>query len=178
MHPLKNFNFCPKCGSNNFSPSEGTSKKCNACGFKFFLNPTPSATAIIEDEKGRILMTVRGRDPRKGMMGLPGGFIDIDETAEQAMAREVKEELGLEVAELKYMTTFTNIYPFEGHDNHTLDLYFICKVKTFDGMTPMDDVAELIFMPKNEIDFEKLAFPSTQKAVAYYLDLTQNQGII
>lgn len=169
MHPLSFFNFCPKCGSKEFTPDEGTSKKCHTCGFRYYLNPAPAALGIITDDKDRLLFVVRAKEPRKGALGLVGGFIEIGQSAEESLKREIKEELDLEMTEAHYLYSTVNVYHFGGFENPTLDLYYTAKVKTFDGMKALDDVADVIFIPKDKIDFEKLAFESTREAVREYL---------
>lgn len=57
-----------------------------------------AASAVIVDEHGRILLIQRGHAPAKGLWSLPGGSVEAGETVSQAVAREVKEETGLDVA--------------------------------------------------------------------------------
>jgi len=57
----------------------------------------PCVGAVIRDSAGRILLVQRGHEPGKGLWSVPGGRIEPGETDEQAVAREVREETGLEV---------------------------------------------------------------------------------
>lgn len=57
----------------------------------------PCVGAVVRDETGRLLMILRGHDPGRGLWSIPGGRIEPGETAEEAVAREVREETGLEV---------------------------------------------------------------------------------
>ncbi len=57
----------------------------------------------------KILLIERGIEPYKGMWALPGGFMDMDETAEQCAIRELKEETGLEITNIKQLGAFSSI---------------------------------------------------------------------
>jgi ADP-ribose pyrophosphatase YjhB (NUDIX family) len=61
------------------------------------LNPPIAAGVVAERADGKILLVLRGENPGKGLWGLPAGFMEIDETVEQAARRECLEETGLDV---------------------------------------------------------------------------------
>ena len=94
MHPLTKFEYCPLCGSHHFTVNGEKSRKCENCGFEFFMNPSAATVAFILNSKGELLVEKRKREPAKGMYDLPGGFADMRETAEQGVRREVLEETG------------------------------------------------------------------------------------
>ncbi|MGJ7540993.1 NUDIX hydrolase [Brevibacterium luteolum] len=58
----------------------------------------PAAGAVVTDGRGRVLLVLRGSQPHRGRWSLPGGKVEPGETWQQAAAREVAEETGLEVA--------------------------------------------------------------------------------
>jgi ADP-ribose pyrophosphatase YjhB (NUDIX family) len=58
----------------------------------------PAVGAVITDDDGRVLLVLRGHAPATRRWSLPGGRIEPGETTQQALAREVQEETGLEVA--------------------------------------------------------------------------------
>lgn len=72
--------------------------------------PLVGVGVAVFDETGRLLLIQRGRPPGEGTWGLPGGLIDLGETLEQAATREVKEELGIQIAVGDLVTTFESIY--------------------------------------------------------------------
>lgn len=101
-----NYIFCPCCASSlhtlNLSGRERQS--CPACGWVHWNNPLPVVAAIIELE-GYILLARNAAWPAK-MFGLVTGFMENDETPEQAVAREVKEETGLDTQATKLIGVY------------------------------------------------------------------------
>jgi 8-oxo-dGTP diphosphatase len=75
---------------------ERTRMICRSCGWIDYENPLPCAAAFVINEGGDILLVKRGVEPAKGKWSLPSGFIEIDESPEQACLREMKEETGLD----------------------------------------------------------------------------------
>lgn len=96
-HPLAQFLYCPECGSPHFEVNNEKSKKCTDCGFVYYFNPSAATVALILNEKNELLVCRRAKEPAKGTLDLPGGFIDMNETGEEGVAREVLEETGLKV---------------------------------------------------------------------------------
>ena len=80
-------------------------KKCRYCGL--YNNRGISVDAIIMNNN-KILLIKRKNDPYKNYWSLPGGFVDWDETAEQTVIREVKEETGLFITKLKLFNVYSN----------------------------------------------------------------------
>jgi len=133
-HPLQLFQFCPKCGSPHFSENNEKSKKCADCGFVYYFNSSAAVVAVIENPNGEILVARRAKEPAKGTLDLPGGFVDLYETAEEATSREVMEETGLSVTSVQYLFSVPNIYVYSGFEVHTLDMFFRCRVNDFNGL--------------------------------------------
>ena len=88
--------------------------RCGACGFELYLNVAAAVAGVIVDEQGRMVVLVRGKEPGQGKWDLPGGFVDPEETAEEALRREVREEIGLEVTSLSYLGQWPNVYEYAG----------------------------------------------------------------
>jgi NAD+ diphosphatase len=122
------FRFCPRCGSGEFRPqTDRRSIRCEACSYQHFINSILAAGVLIEDSEGRLVLIRRQRDPSKGKLGLPGGFSDPNESAEDVARREVREEVNLELGPLRYLTSFPNRYLFQGLIYPTTDIFFAAR---------------------------------------------------
>jgi len=171
QHPLELFHFCPKCGSSEFEIHNALSKHCANCGFTYYQNPRASTAAFILNGKGELLVARRAKDPAKGTLDLPGGFVDNYENAEQGMVREIEEETGLKVEadKVQYMFSIPNIYRYSGMDIHTLDLFFLCRVAEDAEVKAADDAAELTWLPLREVYVERFGLRSIREAVHRFL---------
>lgn len=171
MHPLESFKFCPKCGSSHFVVHNEKSKACQACGFVYYFNSSAATVAFITNERGELLVGTRAKEPAKGTLDLPGGFVDMYETGEEGVSREVNEETGLELTRATYLFSIPNTYLYSGFLVHTLDLFFRCEVKSFSGIHAMDDVAETRWIPFHEIRPEQFGLDSVRKGVVRFLEM-------
>lgn len=165
MHPLEKFGYCPSCGSSHFEIQDGKSKRCDNCGFEYFINPSSAVAAFITNEKGELLVLRRSKEPGKGTLDLPGGFCDIGETIEEAIVREVKEETGLDVTHAEYMFSEPNKYRYSGFDIPTLDAFFRCVVAGTQDVKAMDDASEYIWIDTEDIQTELFGLRSIRNAI-------------
>jgi len=168
-HPLEKFRFCPSCGSSHWEINNVKSKHCASCGFVYYANASASVAAFIQNENGDLLVCRRAKDPAKGTLDLPGGFVDMDETIEEALRREIMEELNLTVTNITYFQSIPNEYLYSGMVIHTLDFMFFCKVGTFQDMKAMDDVSEAFFKPVNTISPHDFGLNSIKKGIIAFL---------
>lgn len=164
---LKEFNYCPRCGSANFNRIDYRAKKCSDCDLVYYKNASAAVAAFCFDEKGRLLMTRRAFDPAKGKLDLPGGFVELDETAEDALKREIKEELGVNIAASKYLFSFPNRYYFSDVMVFTLDLFFLVELDSYD-LHPDDDVSSVEFVDLNLLDISSVGLKSIVRALEEY----------
>lgn len=161
------FKFCPKCGG-KLKKENKNLLVCQKCGFNFYQNPKACMAVIIENNKGQILMVKRKFNPFKGTWDLPGGFIENNETAEEATGREIFEELGLRINNLKYLSTSAGPYPYQGINFHTLCFMFYSKINKNPEKTE-DDISEAKFFDKDKIPYNKIAFKSMIKEMKKFI---------
>ena len=153
MHLLEKFEYCPMCGSHHFNKMGEKSRKCENCGFELFMNASAA----------------------KGTLDLPGGFADAGETAEEGVAREVKEETGLEVVSAKYLFSLPNVYRYCGIDVPTLDAFFECKVRDISALKADDDAAECMWLKPEDIHTEQFGLRSVRWGLVQYLETLQTK---
>lgn len=177
QHPLAKFHFCPLCGSDRFVENNFKSKRCEACGFVYYFNPSSSTVAVIVNENNELLAVRRAKEPAKGTLDLPGGFCDCHETAEEGVRREVMEETGLRVDSAKFLFSIPNIYPYGGLDIHTIDMFFLCRVTETKGATAMDDAGEVLWLSWQEVRAEDFGLKSISQGVARLLELHSTEGL-
>ena len=115
--------------------------------------PLVGVGVAIYNAQGQVILVQRGRPPRQGSWGLPGGLLDIGESLEAAAQREVQEELGLDVAVVGMVTTFESIH----HDAagkveyHYVVLEYWAR---YQGGTPVaqDDAAAFAWVDADKLD--------------------------
>ncbi len=166
-HPV--FLFCPKCSVKSLRPHGPQGYRCDVCGFEFFLNVAAAAAGLIVNAKNELLVCVRAKDPAKDTLDLPGGFIDPDETAEQAICREIKEELNLDVIGCAYFCSVPNQYPYMGVVYRTMDLAFICQVADFAPLKAMDDIKSCLFLAIDQLDLAQFGFASVRQIIERFV---------
>lgn len=93
--------FCGNCGNTTTLQQNNKFVICNTCNNPVYPHIAPCIIVRIHDAEDNILMA-RGVNFAKGVWGLIAGFIEIGETVEEAVRREVKEEVGLEITDIKY----------------------------------------------------------------------------
>jgi 8-oxo-dGTP diphosphatase len=90
-------------------------------------NPVPAVDFLIsKDDNSKLLLVRRKNDPFKGMLSIPGGFINEGETAEDAMTREAKEETSLVVEPIAILGVYSN--PQRDPRMHTISVTFITRI--------------------------------------------------
>ncbi|MFM5466503.1 NUDIX domain-containing protein [Aeromonas veronii] len=158
--------FCPKCGGQTLQSVSPKEFRCG-CGFHFFQNVATAVMVALcwQDE---VLVAVRARNPGKGLLDLPGGFVDPGESLEVALVRELQEELGLDVSvqPFIYLGSYPNIYPYDSITYHTCDTFFAIRLNEKPVIQPADDVAAFQWLKIRDVPLPRFAFESTRTAMA------------
>lgn len=102
--------FCGRCGAQTTSFRGGWGRRCPSCGLEHFPRVDPVVIMLAEFE-GRVLL---GRQPQypPGRYSALAGFVEPGESIEEAVAREIREEAGLDVANVRYLAS--QPWPFPG----------------------------------------------------------------
>jgi UDPglucose 6-dehydrogenase len=119
-------------------------------GEKMYYNPALAVNAIIYKDKS-ILLVKRGVEPFKGLWSLPGGFVEYDETVEEALAREVEEETGLKVRPERLLGVYSN--PTRSPVKHAITVCYTC-IMLGGELKPSDECVEAKFFTLNNLPRE------------------------
>ena len=171
------FRCCYHCGHARIRRLSPSVLECESCGRQLFVNPVSAVAGILTDPEDRVLLIRRAKDPAKGKLSLPGGFLDPGETAEVGLAREIREETGLEVTTFDYVASFPNRYVYEGAEYMVLDLFFHARLPGFAAAAALDEVDAVLEVPLAEIDLNDIAFPSVARALEMFRDRPCSPGI-
>lgn len=161
------FIYCPACLSTE-NIFEGNKRfYCRACGYEYFHN-TAAAVASFLEYNGKILVVERNQEPGAGMLDLPGGFVDPMESAEEALIREIQEELAVQPVNLKLLFTVPNTYHYKGIDYFTLDIFFSAQLTTNKFTPDKDEIKSFKFLDPSDLNEDEFCFTSMKKAVNIY----------
>lgn len=170
-HPEEVIKYCPRCGSNAFKTNDiGRSFKCEECHLDYYINNSAAVACLIFNPEGKLLLTRRAIEPAKGMLDLPGGFVDPMESAEAAVIREIKEELGVQVTNAAYLASFPNEYIYSGFSVFTVDLAFVCTIDDLSAIVPADDVSAVEFIFPKDVKKEELCSESMANIISQYIN--------
>lgn len=169
------FKHCPRCGVS----ADGVDRNpfaCQSCGFLLYFNAASAVAAFVVRDDGCVLYVRRAHDPGKGMLGLPGGFVDLNETAEEALRREVREEVGLELADgPRYLVSFPNRYDYAGVTYLTLDLFFVATATDISRLQSLDAVGATVWCDPTAVDPREIAFVSMRRALEVFRSSTRSR---
>jgi len=121
------------------------------------ITPLVAVDAVIRFKKNSIVLIRRKNPPFKGEFALPGGFVDVGESVEDACIREAYEETNIKVTIKKLIGVFSN--PKRDPRGHVIAIAFLCEPLT-DSEKPMakDDAQSLEIVKIADISGIKLAF--------------------
>lgn len=157
------FSYCPKCGAKYSSQAlpQQTVYRCDACLFCLYNNPKPVPVAFLfNSEQNTLLLTRRKFAPEQGKWGLPGGFMEYNETPEKALKREMQEELSVDVSVGSILVTYNCSYANSGRKEEVYSvLVLIYETTIFENQQihVADDVSDaryFCFEDMPELGFE------------------------
>ena len=158
----ENHTFCPRCRTTMETAKVGgrVREVCPACGFILYRNPVPGAGVLVEMDEG-IVLVQRGQPPFVGWWALPSGYIEADESVEQAAVRECKEETGLDVELLELF----GVYSFpEGPVQSGIVIFY--RARPVGGELRAGDDAQDVGVFRLNALPEKLAFRTHREVLA------------
>ena len=175
--PQSNFDHknahCGWCGV-RFAEQKTYPRKCFRCGNDTYINPLPVTVAmlpvVIPDSSAQInrvglLLQQRNIEPKKGYWALPGGYLDIGETWQEGMSREVREETGIVID-----PTRLKLFCVDLATNNNLLIFGL-----YEDQLKWEDIN---FIPNEESTAikvltkpEELAFPTHTKAFTDWYNL-------
>jgi ADP-ribose pyrophosphatase YjhB (NUDIX family) len=151
------FKFCPRCASPSLTVYNANGIICSSCGYVYFHNMAAAVAGIVETD-GKIVLIQRGHEPRKGFFVLPGGFVDYRESLEGALVRELREEIGVDVTDVRYFGSLPNTYDYEGVTYFTADAFFLCRPVDIATLKISDENTDVVLAEPGKIDLETIAF--------------------
>lgn len=161
-------NFCSRCGSPlRFGAVPGEERErlaCAACGHIAYVNPRLVVTTLPITEAGEIVLIRRGIDPGIGRWAQPGGFLEVDETVNQAAIRETWEETGLLVAPGDIVGLYTRL--------EAIVVTIVFEARIVGGVAgPTPEATEIVAFAPESIPWPDLAFKTTAWALRDWIGL-------
>ncbi len=147
---------CPRCASRLERADGGL--HCLACRSHYYANSAPTASALIEDDGGRLLLGRRAIEPFLGRWDTIGGFLHEGEDPLVGLRREVREETGLEIEPTGFLGTWIDCYGDGEAAISTLNLFWVART-TGGVLAAADDVSELAWFEPDALPGpDELAF--------------------
>lgn len=169
--------FCPRCAAPLVEkiPDLDTRPRrvCPKCAFVVYVNPKIAAgTVPVRD--GRVALIRRGIEPSRGLWSWPCGYVEIDETVEEAATRETREEAGLVVRLGAMLGAYS--YPAKPGVGPTPTSGLVVMswaTGAVDGtLVAGDDAADAAWFEISKIPWAELAFDSSRRALLDWLRAT------
>ena len=143
---------------------------CGVCGMRSYFGPVAAVGALVTNDADELLLVRRARQPGKGRWGLPGGFVDRDETVEEALAREVYEETRLTINHSRLLMSHPNQYHHHGVIVPVIDLFFECEIESSEGLRLADEeLDDHQWGVPTTLELDRMAFHSNRLAVERWL---------
>jgi 8-oxo-dGTP diphosphatase len=161
---LEDVRFCPRCGK-DATIRFPRSLTCPHCGYGAFYNPKPVACTIPRNGDNELILLKRGFEPNRGRWSMPGGFVDLGESVEEAAIRETKEEINLDIE----LTQLVGVYS----RNTERVVVVVYAARTEGTPTRTEEALEVQAFQPTTIPWDELAFWSDGRALRDYLSLAE-----
>jgi ADP-ribose pyrophosphatase len=164
----QHLNFCTRCGGSlrfgNVPGEDRNRLACDACGHIAYVNPRLVVTTLPITDAGEIVLIRRGIEPGRGSWAQPGGFLEVDETVNQAAIRETWEETGLLVEPGEIVGIYTRL------EATVVTIVFEARIA---GGTaaPTPEATEIVAFAPEAIPWPEIAFKTTIWALRDWIDL-------
>lgn len=160
---MQDWKYCPKCGSALVRCGSGSEIRaaCASCGYVKYDNPLPTTIGLVV-RGDRVLLLRRGIEPELGKWDTVGGFLSGEETAEEGLRREAREEIGLEVDGLSFVGSFSSVYGDTGL--RTIGFAFRCSIADDPAIELSGENTEYRWF--DLADLPDVAFEDVRKALA------------
>jgi 8-oxo-dGTP diphosphatase len=158
------FKYCPRCRAEMVDrvAYDRVRRVCPECRFVQFIDPKVGAAVLAVTEDNQALLVRRAVDPAKGSWCLPGGFIEIGETPQQAASRECKEESGFDVE----IDRLIDVYYYEDYRGSGILVLYRGTITNGSAQSG-DDVQEVGFFGPDDLP-EDIAFDSNIETLALW----------
>jgi ADP-ribose pyrophosphatase YjhB (NUDIX family) len=161
-------NYCTRCGGPlRFGAVPGEDRQrlvCAACGHIAYINPRLVVTTLPINQAGEIVLIRRGIEPGLGSWAQPGGFLEVDETVNQAAIRETFEETGLLVEPGEIVGLYTRL------EATVVTIAFEARI-VGGTAAPTPEATEITAFAPDAIPWPEIAFRTTIWALRDWIDL-------
>jgi len=160
------FKYCPHCGQILIKKfQDGRNRMvCDQCGYVYYQNPLPAAAVVVMRDR-QVLLVKRKFAPHAGEWSLPAGFVEHNETPEEAAVRETAEETGLTVR-IKQLLDVAGTC--EDHKSNIVLVVYAAEL-TGGTLQAGDDAQEAGFYPVNILP-GKIAFSSHKQILEKFIN--------
>lgn len=163
----RKLNFCSSCGAPlAFGEVPGEDRhrlSCPACGHIAYVNPRLVVTTLPITEAGEIILLRRGIEPGRGWWAQPGGFLEVDETVNQAAIRETWEETGLLIEPGEIVGLYTRL------EAAVVTITFEARI-VGGTAAPTPEALEIAAFRPEAIPWPEIAFKTTMWALRDWID--------
>lgn len=163
---LPEMNFCRRCGTSLINKKDHVFVCQN--GHTIYANCSPAVALLLFNHKEELAVLTRAIDPGKGKLDFPGGFCDGNEPLQDAVHREIKEEIGVsaqQYTELEFLHSGIDPYDLDGETLSVVAAIFTARCTEDVTLIAADDAASAEFRPLNDINLRDIYFPSLRQAL-------------